>query len=99
MFLAFKLVTLLLNTTAKYAPEVSLFPEASHRVTVNEVIFGAEYGRTLTSQVVDAVLPLESVTVVLIVNVPEADKAVVVTLAEVYVLPSIVVLYALIVDP
>ena len=48
---------------------------------------------------VDAVLPLESVTVVLIVNVPEPDKADVVMLAEVYVFPSMVVLYALIVDP
>ena len=53
----------------------------------------------MMSHVVDAVLPLESVTVVLIVSVPLPASAAVVTLAEVYVLPSMVVLYDLIVEP
>ena len=92
-------MTLLLNTTAKYAPEVSLFPEASHRVTVNEVIFGALYVSTVAVVLAVAVLPLESVTVTLIVNVPLPAMASVVNDAVVYVLPSAVDLYALIVDP
>ena len=46
-----------------------------------------------------AVLPLESVTVTLIVNVPLPAIVSVVNDAAVYVLPSAVVLYALIVDP
>ena len=99
VFLLFKEVISALNVTFKYAPVELLLPSALHLLALNEVIFGAVYGRTFTSHVVDAVLPLESVTVVCIVNVPLPDSADVVTLAVVYVLPSILVLYDLIVEP
>lgn len=46
-----------------------------------------------------AVLPLESVTVTEMVSVPLPEMASVVKLAEVYVLPSAVALYDLMVEP
>jgi hypothetical protein len=92
-------MTSLLNVMPKYAPDVLLFPFASHRLTVNAVIFGAEYGNTEAVVLAVAVLPLESVTVTLIVNVPLLAITLVVNAAAVYVLPSAVVLYCLMVEP
>ena len=99
MFLLFNAVTEESKVIFRYAPVVFVLPSELHLFTDSEVIFGAEYGRTVTSHVVDAVLPLESVTVVLMVNVPLPDNADVVTFAVVYVFPSMVVLYALMVEP
>ena len=74
-------------------------PFASHRLTVSAVIFGAAYARTVTDWLVVAVLPLESVTVTLIVSVPLLAMTAVVNDAAVYVLPSAVVLYAFMLEP
>ena len=53
----------------------------------------------MISSETEAVLPLESVTVTLMVNVPLFDNAEVVKDFEVYVFPSTVVLYDEIVAP
>ena len=90
---------LLLNKTDKYAPELFLFPSASQRFTESAVIFGGAYARTVAVALAVAVLPLESVTVTLIVTFPALETAPVVNDAAVYVFPSAVVLYALIVEP
>ena len=85
--------------TAKYAPELLAFPLASLLNTDIALIFGAIYSNTLTSVLAVFVRPLESVTVVVMVSVPATVMTPVVTVAAVYVLPSAVVLYDLIVDP
>ena len=98
VFLLFNDVIELLNLAARYAPELLLFPFASHLNTVKDVIFGAEYGRTVAVVLAVAVLPLESVTVTEMVNVPLPATTPVVKLAVVYVFPSAVVLYAFMVE-
>jgi hypothetical protein len=89
----------LLNLTVMDVPESFGLPELSLLYAENAVIFGGEYAVTVIVVLAVAVLPLESVTVVLIVNVPLLDITPALNEAEVNVFPSKVVFLDLIVAP
>ena len=84
-------VTFPLKVALIYAPDELDEPSELHLVALIALIIGEEYDKTVIDSESVAVLPLESVTVALIVSVPLLLIAPVVNDADVYLLPSAVV--------
>ena len=82
-----------------YAPEELADPSELQRAALTALMIGEEYAKTAIFSESVAVLPLESVTVELIFNVPLPLIAPVVKEADVYLLPSTEVDRLLMVEP
>ena len=82
-----------------YAPDELAEPSELQRVALTALMIGEAYAKTAIFSESVAVLPLESVTVELIVNVPLPLITPVVNEADVYLLPSTEVDRLLTVEP